>query len=252
MKFSVCSYALVVVVVIVENSGISNSFGMLCGVPPDPTNGFTNVALTEYNFELQKPYDIPLEQRYSYYNGVRKFDFITTNSAFTRFRYGFVRSLAIEGYGFVPNSTSGATIVQIHGATNYTTTIILRIYNGDMRYYSGDLVDTDLYDKWFRVNLIHDVYKRNLTVFIDDGFTLAPLTEKNFWLQKPYNVPLDNRYSYEDEVRRLWVYNHDKPFYDDSGTRPTQKFALRVMITHLEYGNLKGIFMYQREHQVSP
>ncbi|KAF5942480.1 hypothetical protein HYC85_020122 [Camellia sinensis] len=124
MKFSVCSYALVVVVVIVENSGISNSFCMLCGVPPDPTNGFTNVALTEYNFELQKPYDIPLEQRYSYYNG-------------------------------------------IHGATNYTTTIILRIYNGDMRYYSGDLVDTDLYDKWFRVNLIHDVYKRNLTVFID-------------------------------------------------------------------------------------
>ncbi|GMP79847.1 hypothetical protein CsSME_00035199 [Camellia sinensis var. sinensis] len=85
-----------------------------------------------------------------------------------------------------------------------------------------------------------------------DGFTLAPLAEKNFWLQKPYNVPLDNRYSYEDEVRRLWVYNHDKPFYDDSGTRPTQKFALRVMITHLEYGNLKGIFMYQREHQVSP
>ncbi|XP_028078853.1 citrate-binding protein-like [Camellia sinensis] len=72
-----------------------------------------------------------------------------------------------KGYGFVPNSTFGATIVQIHGATNYTTTIKLRMYNGDMRYYSGDLVDTDLYDKWFRVNLIHDVDKRNLTVFID-------------------------------------------------------------------------------------
>ncbi|THG15098.1 hypothetical protein TEA_014015 [Camellia sinensis var. sinensis] len=36
-----------------------------------------------------------------------------------------------------------------------------------------------------------------------DGFTLVPLTEKNFGLQKPYNVPLDNRYSYEDGVRRL-------------------------------------------------
>ncbi|GMP79851.1 hypothetical protein CsSME_00035203 [Camellia sinensis var. sinensis] len=58
-------------------------------------------------------------------------------------------------------------IGRIHGATNYTTTIKLRIYNGDMRYYSGDLVDTDFYDKWFRVNLIHDVDKRNLTVFID-------------------------------------------------------------------------------------
>ncbi|CAL5348597.1 unnamed protein product [Camellia sinensis] len=205
----VAVYALVVVVVIVENSGISNSFCMLCGVPPDPTNGFTNVALTEYNFELQKPYDIPLEQRYSYYNGVRKLWVYVDDK---------------------PHDPTRPSL--IHGATNYTTTIILRIYNGDMRYYSGDLVDTDLYDKWFRVNLIHDVYKRNLTVFIDaklvlfcstDGFTLAPLTEKNFWLQKPYNVPLDNRYSYEDEVRRLWVYNHDKPFYDDSGTRPAQK-----------------------------
>ncbi|CAL5348591.1 unnamed protein product [Camellia sinensis] len=60
-----------------------------------------------------------------------------------------------------------------------------------------------------------------------DGFTLVPLTEKNFGLQKQYNVPLDDRYSYEHGVRRLWVYNHDKPFYGDSGTRPAQKFALR-------------------------
>ncbi|KAF5942477.1 hypothetical protein HYC85_020119 [Camellia sinensis] len=61
-----------------------------------------------------------------------------------------------------------------------------------------------------------------------DGFTLVPLTEKNFGLQKQYNVPLDDRYSYEHGVRRLWVYNHDKPFYGDSGTRPAQKFALRT------------------------
>ncbi|CAL5417614.1 unnamed protein product [Camellia sinensis] len=171
-------YALVVVVVIVENSGISNSFCMLCGVPPDPTNGFTNVALTEYNFGLQKPYDIPLEQRYSYYNGVRKLWVYADDKPHDPTR---------------PNPW----------------------------YYSGDLVDTDLYDKWFRLPAT------KLVLFCStDGFTLAPLTEKNFWLQKPYNVPLDNRYSYEDEVRRLWVYNHDKPFYDDSGTRPAQKFAL--------------------------
>lgn len=36
-----------------------------------------------------------------------------------------------------------------------------------MRYYSNQLVDTDLYDKWFRVNLIHNVDGGKLTVFID-------------------------------------------------------------------------------------
>ncbi|GMP79842.1 hypothetical protein CsSME_00035196 [Camellia sinensis var. sinensis] len=146
----------------------------------DPTDGFTNIPLTESNFKLQKPYDIPLEQRYSFQNGVHRlwvyaddkpYDPSSPAQPRTEIRIlGLDYSYGVwqfEGYGFVPNSTFGATIVQIHGATNYTTTIILRIYNGNMRYCSVDLVDTDLYDKWFRVNLIHDVDKRNLTVFID-------------------------------------------------------------------------------------
>ncbi|CAL5348595.1 unnamed protein product [Camellia sinensis] len=146
----------------------------------NPTDGFTNIPLTESNFKLQKPYDIPLEQRCSFQNGVHRlwvyaddkpYDPSSPTQPRTEIRIlGLDYSAGVwqfEGYGFVPNSTSGATIVQIHGATNYVTTIKLRIYNGDMRYYSGDLVDTDLYDKWFRVNLIHDVDKRNLTVFID-------------------------------------------------------------------------------------
>ena len=72
-----------------------------------------------------------------------------------------------EGYGFVPNGTSGVTVAQIHGASHGATTLILRIYDGNMRYYSGDLVATDLYDKWFRLNIIHDVDGGRLTVFID-------------------------------------------------------------------------------------
>ncbi|KAK9988815.1 hypothetical protein SO802_029054 [Lithocarpus litseifolius] len=96
-----------------------------CGA--DPIDGFTLVPLTESNFELQKPYDIPLDHRYSIVNGVHR-------------------------YGFVPNGTFGATVEQIHGAAHGATTLILRIYDKDMRYYSRDLVATDLYDKWFRLN----------------------------------------------------------------------------------------------------
>ncbi|KAJ0024620.1 hypothetical protein Pint_07921 [Pistacia integerrima] len=43
----------------------------------------------------------------------------------------------------------------------------LRIYNGDIRYYSGDVVATGLYDKWFRLNLIHDVGGGTVTVYIN-------------------------------------------------------------------------------------
>ncbi|XP_028068443.1 putative uncharacterized protein DDB_G0277255 [Camellia sinensis] len=121
----------------------------LAGAPPpkNPTDGFTNIPLTESNFKLQKPYDIPLEQRCSFQNGVHRLwvnadDKPYNPSSPTQPRTE-IRILGLdyssgvwqfEGYGFVPNSTSGTTIVQIHGATNYTTTIKLRIYNGDMSF----------------------------------------------------------------------------------------------------------------------
>ncbi|XP_028078854.1 citrate-binding protein-like isoform X1 [Camellia sinensis] len=130
---------------------------LLCFVQPSnnltnryPTDGFTNIPLTESNFKLQKPYDIPLEQRYSFQNGVHRlwvyaddkpYDPSSPAQPRTEIRIlGLDYSYGVwqfEGYGFVPNSTFGATIVQIHGATNYTTTIILRIYNWDMRAASA-------------------------------------------------------------------------------------------------------------------
>ncbi|XP_035547303.1 citrate-binding protein-like [Juglans regia] len=159
-------------------AGSMEKFNLSCGA--NPTYGFTAVPLTEANFKLQKPYDIPLEQRYSYVNGVHKLwvyadDKPHNPSSHTQPRTeirmsGLDYSSGVwqfEGYGFVPNGTSGATIAQIHGAAHGATTLILRIYDGEMRYYSKDLVATDLYDKWFRLNIIHDLDKGMVTVFID-------------------------------------------------------------------------------------
>ncbi|KAL2467915.1 citrate-binding protein-like [Forsythia ovata] len=69
-----------------------------------------------------------------------------------------------DGYGFVPNRISSATIVQIHGAVQESSTIILRIYNGDLMYYSGQVIASGMYDKWFRVNLIHDVVEGKVII----------------------------------------------------------------------------------------
>ncbi|KAI4339691.1 hypothetical protein MLD38_024604 [Melastoma candidum] len=72
-----------------------------------------------------------------------------------------------EGQGFVPNGTSGTTIAQIHRASHGATTLILRIYNGNMMYYARDKIEKNLYNRWFRLNIIHDVDGGQLMVFID-------------------------------------------------------------------------------------
>ncbi|KAK9270019.1 hypothetical protein L1049_025592 [Liquidambar formosana] len=173
MKCSYCYLLLILVLV-----GLQTNSNFFCGA--DPIDGFTPVPLTEWNFESQKPYDIPLEERYSYKDGVRRLwvyandkphspDSHTEPRTEIRIR-GLDYSSGVwqfEGYGFVPNGTSGAIIVQIHGAAKGATTLILRIYNGDVRYYTRDLMATGLYDKWFRVNVIHDVDGGKVTVFID-------------------------------------------------------------------------------------
>ncbi|PON43495.1 Alginate lyase [Parasponia andersonii] len=153
---------------------------VLNGAIADLTYGFVAVPLTESNFEIQKPYDVPLEQRHSFENGVRRLwvyadDKPHNPSSRTQPRTEVrIKGLdytsgvwQFEGYGFVPNGTSGATVAQIHGASHGATTIILRIYNGDMKYYNRDLVAKNLYDKWFRLNIIHDVDRGNVAVFID-------------------------------------------------------------------------------------
>ncbi|XP_076899097.1 citrate-binding protein-like [Bidens hawaiensis] len=146
----------------------------------DPTQGFTNVPLTSSSFIYQKPYNVPLGDRYSFVNGVHRFWVYANDKPFERGSNTQPRTEAqikpdytsgiwqFEGYAFVPRVTSGATIVQILGAAQGNMTLLLRIYNGDMRYYDGQVIATDLYDKWFKVNIIHNVDEGRLMVYINN------------------------------------------------------------------------------------
>jgi hypothetical protein len=62
-----------------------------------------------------------------------------------------------------------------------------------------------------------------------DGFTSVPLTEANFEVQKPYNIPIEKRYSFIDGVHRFWVYAHDKPYSPDSPTQPRTEIRIKVI-----------------------
>ena len=114
-----------------------------------------------------------------------------------------------EGYGFVPNGTSGATVAQIHGAAHDSSTIILRIYNGDMRYYSGDVIATGMYDRWFKLNLIHDVEGGTVTVYIDDEqkFQTQDRGRSQFYFKcGVYAAPRDISYYMESRWRDIKIY----------------------------------------------
>jgi hypothetical protein len=45
---------------------------------------------------------------------------------------------------------------------------MLHVYDGALRYYDREVVDADIYDRWFRLNVVHDdVAASNVTVFVD-------------------------------------------------------------------------------------
>ncbi|KAK3139407.1 hypothetical protein QOZ80_5AG0382710 [Eleusine coracana subsp. coracana] len=115
------------------------------------TAGFVKVDLPESSFAVQIPYDVPVDQRYRYdaATGVHTF-------------WGFDYSSGVwqfEGYGYVPSGTSGASVMQIHNENGGVpaTTMMLHVYNGTLRYYSGQTVESCINHRWFRLNVVHDV-----------------------------------------------------------------------------------------------
>ncbi|PNT57641.2 hypothetical protein POPTR_001G307100v4 [Populus trichocarpa] len=146
----------------------------------DPTKGFTSLPLDQSNFEVQWPYNMQEDQRYSFENGIRRMWVYSNDkphfpTSHTRPRteiriQGYDYSSGVwqfEGYGYVPSGTSGVCIMQVFGATGHASTLMLRTYNGDLYYYSDKVIVKNIYDRWFRVNVIHDVDADKLHIYID-------------------------------------------------------------------------------------
>ncbi|KAJ6802195.1 citrate-binding protein-like [Iris pallida] len=149
-----------------------------CGA--DPTDGFTAVPLTDSNFEIQWPYNLSRGDRYSYVDGVHKFSVYSTDKPLrpdsaTKPRselriLGYDYSSGVwqfEGYGFVPNGTTGTSVMQIHRFFSPATVLMLKVYDGQLKFYTRQVVESDIYDRWMRINVIHDVDANKLTVYVD-------------------------------------------------------------------------------------
>ncbi|XP_048539096.1 citrate-binding protein-like [Triticum urartu] len=146
----------------------------------DPTYGFTSVRLDEGNFVLQRPYDEASGARYSFDGSVRKLWVLASDKPHARQSHtsprteirmaGYDYSSGVwqfEGYGYVPSGTTGVSIMQVFGAGETATTLMLHVYDGALRYYDRQVVEDAIYDRWFRLNVVHDVEASTLTVYID-------------------------------------------------------------------------------------
>ena len=76
-----------------------------------------------------------------------------------------------QGYGYVPSGTSGTSVMQIHNENGaaHATAMMLHVYNGTLRHYSGEAVEDGIYDRWFRLNVVHDVGASTVAVYVDGG-----------------------------------------------------------------------------------
>ena len=44
---------------------------------------------------------------------------------------------------------------------------MLHVYGGALRYYDRQLVEDRVHDRWFKLNVVHDVGAEELAVFVD-------------------------------------------------------------------------------------
>lgn len=47
------------------------------------------------------------------------------------------------------------------------TTLMVRVYDGNLCYYRNKIIFYDIYDKWFRLNVIHDVEGNSVNIYIN-------------------------------------------------------------------------------------
>ncbi|RWR82270.1 citrate-binding-like protein [Cinnamomum micranthum f. kanehirae] len=146
----------------------------------DPTDGFISLPLNSSNFDIQRPYNVPVGHRYSFIHGIHRLWVFSTDkphsltsktSARTEIRIrGYDYSSGVwqfEGYGYVPKGTSGVCIMQLFGASQHATTLMMRVYNGSLSYYRAPILVPHIYNRWFRLNVIHDIGAKKVKVFID-------------------------------------------------------------------------------------
>lgn len=145
---------------------------------PNPTDGFVQVP---FNYSLQSPYNLPVSDRYSLVNGVHQFEVYGTDQPFEpgsttkprtemRILNDYTTGVwQFEGNLYIPAGTTDVAVMQVFGGTTASTASQLRVYNGSLYRYTTPIL-SNVYDRWVRVNVIHDTDARSVSIYLDGVF----------------------------------------------------------------------------------
>ncbi|KAF8726267.1 hypothetical protein HU200_019725 [Digitaria exilis] len=189
-----------VVLVVAAMATSPNALAARRGGGTNPTAGFEKVELVDGNFRVQSPYNVPESQRFRYRNGVRTFWVYKDDMPFNTATHTNPRTEVkisghdyssgvwqFEGYGYVPSGTSGVSVMQIHNqeGAEHSTVLMLHVYDGVLRFYSGAAVEPDIYDRWFRLNVVHDVAASTVAVYVDgqEGFSTSVIPSDSYYFK---------------------------------------------------------------------
>ncbi|CDW82675.1 UNKNOWN [Stylonychia lemnae] len=145
----------------------------------DPTKGWKEIKLDYY---VQKPWNIPLNERYQFKDGVHHFLVYKNDLPHTKTSHTHPRTeMAIEhgwttgnnqfeGEVFVPKGTSGVNLLQIFGGDSskgIATSFMMQIFDGTIKHYTNEVIQKNCDDRWIKVNLIHNADSGKIQLFLD-------------------------------------------------------------------------------------
>ena len=92
-----------------------------------------------------------------------------------------------EGYGYVPSGKTGVPVMQIHNEEGaaHATVLMLHVYDGVLRFYNGAAVEPNIYNRWFRLNFVHDVGASTVAVYIDgeERFSTRVIPSESYYFK---------------------------------------------------------------------
>lgn len=82
------------------------------------------------------------------------------------------------------------------------------------------------------INIVTRQVARALPNDPTDDFVELPFNTSFYHIQKPYDLPVNQRYSFIYGVHKLWVYSTDKPLSRNSPTKPRTEIIVDVSHSH--------------------
>lgn len=143
------------------------------------------------HFAIQSPYDLKHGDRYNFDSKTRTHHLwvLSTDKPDTksstrppRTEMSFDKYISgqhqFEADVLVATNTSRVSIMQVFGGENHhATSLQLRVYDGNLKAYEHETLLTNVFGRWFHLNVTHNVAAHEIQVFIDGK---AVLTTKDY------------------------------------------------------------------------